>query len=992
METHGNKTTSTEKIIYYRKGDESYPRIEDLSKEDWSQYFFSDIYEKAVGLIQDIVQINLLNKRNKDRCNYANNVESTNSLNIRLDISVNNVIPNSYDTRNNIIAFVGERGSGKTSCLQTVYNNIPKIERLRNLQCKFNNHMPIIDPSYFNEHSNILEIVIAQMFQIFKDALQHPEKYFLHDDNLLEKKRNLVKCFQEVKETLDCIDTPIKSSDTNDSVEALSRMAASNNLKQQMEKLIDSYLSYFNGQCKSVLIIAIDDLDVQTKHTYTMLEQISKYLIVDRVVILIGVKLKQLSDLVKQNYYIDFQQLLQKNDVTNNQIDDMASRYLLKLIPFSHRLMLPSIHESIDLKILIVDDNYEDEITSKVGYIDDVISGNEMNITRLLKRILYERTRITFYNSLEQESLIIPHNFREMLNLLSFVLKLPIVGKMRDEYKRRELIIKNRNAFKYYFLNSWCLDKLSADQYMFMKELVDYDIIQINKFVIDTLYKWYSEYLQASNIIDSEIFSRHNRNYNISIADVQTVLDVLSTNNDTKLKRLIFAVKTVYSMFLYEKFYEVKYAKDIDTNYNALIARFNHTIKSTWQFNNKLSYLSDYEKLIGGNILNIFRAKDQEGKYINEEAYIGNVDGEKLNSIYNAILKKYIERIKSNLSNDISYDDNEIISFNVFEFFLLCELVENPLQDYRSSKHCYYDSFPINDLSDQQITFSFTAILSNTIRFYKLYQLYSKMPKKMKEDYNLITKYNNEISRFILFFQIVDLFGNNSLIYRILHSTNDGGTEDKHSQLFKNNFLEDFFLINIEEIDILEKYMGHINKRRASLNVIHDHENRIEKLRYKQNELEENLRESEQYTNKLNVTRYDLVLAITKETEISKQDKKKLIDELHRVEQSIESIESEKFSTKSKLEEIKKGIIQLESALKTHQLTNQETNISNIKSFFEKLSAFKYYVRNNSITGDDTNVDHTKSFDFIECIVNKFDDKKFTNCFYDIYMNIDNKN
>ena len=186
--------------------------------------------------------------------------------------------------------------------------------------------------------------------------------------------------------------------------------------------------------------------------------------------------------------------------------------------------------------------------------------------------------------------------------------------------------------------------------------------------------------------------------------------------------------------------------------------------------------------------------------------------------------------------------------------------------------------------------------------------------------------------------------------------------------------------------------MGHINKRRASLNVIHDYENRIEKLRYKQYELEENLSESEQYTHKLNITRFDLVLAVTKETEISKQDKKKLIDELNRVEQSIKSIESENFSTKSKLEEIQKGIMQLESALKTLQITNQETNISNIKSFFEKLSAFKYYVRNNSITGDDTNVDHTKSFDFIECIVNKFDDKKFTNCFYDIYMNIDNKN
>ena len=238
----------------------------------------------------------------------------------------------------------------------------------------------------------------------------------------------MVKCFQDVKETLDCINTPIKSSDTNDSIEALSKMAASNNLKLQMECLVDAYLSYFHDNNKSVLVIAIDDLDVQTKHTYKMLEQISKYLIMDRVLILIGVKLKQLSDLVKQNYYNDFKGLQSQNILTINQIDDMTSRYLLKLIPFSHRLMLPSLYDMSNVLINIENDE------------------ESMDVSKFLLKLIYNKTRITFYNSLEQESLIIPHNFREMLNLISFVLKLQEVDNTTN---RREVITRNRNAFKY---------------------------------------------------------------------------------------------------------------------------------------------------------------------------------------------------------------------------------------------------------------------------------------------------------------------------------------------------------------------------------------------------------------------------------------------------------------------------------------------------------------------------------------------------------------
>ena len=104
----------------------------------------------------------------------------------------------------------------------------------------------------------------------------------------------LVKKFQDVKEALDCTKPKGNKSISNDSIEQLSKLASGSNLHDSMEELVDCYLNYFkseNDDNSQVLVIAIDDLDVQTSHTYQMVEQIRKYLIIDKVLILMGVKL-----------------------------------------------------------------------------------------------------------------------------------------------------------------------------------------------------------------------------------------------------------------------------------------------------------------------------------------------------------------------------------------------------------------------------------------------------------------------------------------------------------------------------------------------------------------------------------------------------------------------------------------------------------------------------------------------------------------------------
>lgn len=969
----------TRKIIYYRKGDESYPKTEDLSKDDWSEYIFSDIYEKAATLIADIVRINI-----EDKENYKRNIEITKNISFGVEAHDAMYVQHANCTRNNLVAFVGERGSGKTSCLQTIYNGLPEINKRVKLHCVFDINLPIIDPSYFNEHSNILEIVIAQMFQVFKDALQHPEKYFLPTNyNLLEKKRNLVKCFQDVKETLDCINKPIKTSDINDSVEALSKMAASNNLKRQMEVLVDAYLSYFHVDSKSVLVIAIDDLDVQTKHTYKMLEQISKYLIINKVVILIGVKLKQLSDLVKQNYYYDFHELLSKNHIGNNQIDDMTSRYLLKLIPFSHRLMLPSLNEITNARINIMD-------------------GEESKkISQFILELIYERTRITFYNSLEQESLIIPHNFREMLNLLSFLLKLPEVDNINKKSVKKETIIKNRNSFKYYFINSWCLDKLSSEQYLFVKELLDCDVVQINKFIVDALYRWHEHYFSRSKAIDIEIFNTHNRGYNISIADVQTVLDVLSTNNDVKIKRLVFAIKTVYSMFLYEKFYEMRMLDKIDKSCAELVTRSNHTIQKNWMSNNKLNYLSDYEILIGGNILNIYVQRSVDEIYHEDKLYAGVINGQELANIYNDIISlDLLKQTKNEQKKIIELNQDK---FNTFEFMLLCTLVENNLPNYRTFKHCYYDAFPINELSTEPITFSFTSILSNAIHLYKLYQIYYSISRQN----NHSLRFGDEIRSINQFFSLVECFNNKSIIFRILHVCGDESSIDVESTRFVNQFLEEFFLINIEEIDVIENYLGHINKPRyvnkkkqeflSLLNELNeDYESAITEKRH--------LREEERYLL-FRLTELAKIFD-NKENVVSKKVHNEVYQEYENLKKHLDNVRKEFLKLDSKVNSISNRIEQRKKMIMEINKEDKDKNIKSIKTFFDKFCDFQYIVENRD---DDKLIDvnilldrkgyinslyrrNIKKFDFLQPIVDAFGRSNFVEEFYRIYSNGESNN
>lgn len=782
-------------ILTFNIGDETRPKVENLFVSSEPSFFY-EVYEKALGLIAEILEQNSTNRKN----------EKDGLL---------------FQERNNIIAFVGDRGTGKTSCMKTVYHTLPNQDNLKDASLnKLHDRikefkivtLPTIDPSYFEERHKILDIVVAHMFEAFQEQLKRKETPFYEQSDSQKNRQTLIHSFKKVKDCLDTIKkTPSASYDTNDTIEKLSEMANGIDLKDSIQKLIDCYLTFFGG---NVLAIAIDDLDLQIKYAYDMVECMRKYLILPNVIILIGVKMSQLNDLMKQYYYQENKDLISTNRLTDTT-ENMAGRYLSKLIPFNQRIFIPSIGEHFDKNI---------KINSK-GAV--VIKGT---INKLVLNLIYIKTRYLFYHAGNNPSLIIPRNLRDLLNLISLLLHMEDISDKHTEDDKLNTQ-KNRLRFRNYFIDTWCCENLSAEMYAFIKELETLEASNINKRVIDFLLQLIqSQVGKFQNIIyremkfESTVIYIANRGYNVSLGDVGYVLDKLSNNYSIPyITKFVFALKTIYSFFLYRLFEEQK--DDVEARVKFLQMQYHQEDdkkKSLTHVNRmtKLMIMPSYERLLGGNLIRILSLShidfNDDSKEVAENFYY--IHQKKINNVKLSQLNKHIidcfKKQKKDRYGDVSWKH----AFNIWEFFILTTYLNVQTSYFRSQKWCYYlpqfDDFPID--FEETIVYNSTAILFNIVKFYdylKLYyhqDLYTEVNETAKDN-----KWNS-------FWQIILNEKEDSIIYSLLHyrckydheKAKDSLKDKKKDKIeYSNKELERVFIRNMEVLDTLEDYLPYLKKR-----------------------------------------------------------------------------------------------------------------------------------------------------------------------------------
>lgn len=417
----------------------------------------------------------------------------------------------------NIIAFCGDRGEGKTSCMRSFM----KLLRLD----KFDKNLPfnaskielldVVDPAFFDKKHNLIELVLGQMFGRLTQKALADEEY----SSELSKKQKLFNNFQKAKMCLAHLEKEKK--ELYDPLEELEALSAGINLKQCLGTLFEEYLKF---QGKEKLVLAIDDLDLNMTEGYRMAEQIRKYLNQQSCILLIGLNVEQLTEVIKNS-------IAKELDIEQWEYDGlstMSMKYVMKLFPYGNRVLMPSINDLCEVKL---------QICNRGESLKDLNSLN--SVKDEVTRLIFRKTRYLFYNEKGNVSPIVPQNLRSLRLLLGMLLQM-------EDFTDNASHAANKRVFKSYFFREWTKCLSEADQ-KFVNGLIDYrDLGGINKYV---LMHFEQDTLLSKITVNWENFSE----YDVSLGQVLNILTYIynrSTSNAKKL--LVFFVRSFFSMKLYE--------------------------------------------------------------------------------------------------------------------------------------------------------------------------------------------------------------------------------------------------------------------------------------------------------------------------------------------------------------------------------------------------------------------------------------------------------
>lgn len=568
---------------------------------------------------------------------------------------------------NNIVSYVGERGTGKTSCMYSVANLLRQING-KEFYC-----LDAIDPSFFDEHHNILQIVIGKMFLHFNDSLKDLYLNGKREHDTME----LRKKFRETKKHLRFLDKEPKFDDDNE-MEELEQLASGVDLKKSLKELIDEFLNFYG---KKVLLISIDDIDQNFSRAYEMAEQIRKYLIIPNVIIQLAAKLDQFKDIIQNKMAAQYDHL--KKDEKDSYTKDMADRYLVKLLPLESRIYMP------DMEVF-----YEAPLKIENG--KDVIDMGDVKTT--VTQLIFQKCRYLFYNTRGTTSYIVPRNLRELRMLISLLVRMPDYY-YKDGNGKSTLSEDNKDAFKNYFFSDW-LNNLGEYSKRIAKELIEEnEPTRFNKKVIHLLDEKYGHEFYGDNYPDYiiPIVAEKAAGYNISFGDVFTYMDYINkteSQRDTAL--LLFFIKTLYSIRLMDY-------------YKMLVEKYSKTNKiddlpKPYRRNDFLEKVSYIQKFVGGGYFYIngesfiVKAADRTK---DKERELRMIDGGVLNELIRDLNTRYATiQMKTAKEKELFTQDLQLAEFFMLTIarFLYSKGGGKESGDYRKSTDVYYN----RDLSKVQ--------------------------------------------------------------------------------------------------------------------------------------------------------------------------------------------------------------------------------------------------------------------------------------------------
>lgn len=454
---------------------------------------------------------------------------------------------NKLENPNNNIAFCGERGSGKSSAMMSFVHALVRSgehddklkfgEGIRNSNWRTN---IIVDPTMFDEVHNIVDIVLAHIYQdfqmIYDKNNQSIEQY---------EREKMMMQLSKVYKSLSIINNKEKMLDDEydeaGNISKLQKLGASTMLRNDLEELVKMYLELASKResakkCKK-LLIAIDDLDLCNENVYQMAEQIRKYLILPNIIIVMAVKIEQFEMGIEEKNRDDFKNIIQGKGRANSidkEMREMAERYATKLIPKARRIYLPELKSNqVELEGIVL----------KKKDIDN----QSLVLENRLLELISEKTGMYFVPSENGYTYLIPFNLRDLINFIS------LLDEMEYPGENVQLKLNNILEFKYYFIEEMIKRNVRGEEREDLMEVVESNDQIKNYNMCNFLNK-----ILVKKVGSVDLYA--NSNWEFVLWSLATVIErlcnnmiYLTLNHDNLLSAY---VKIYYTIILNEKFVE----------------------------------------------------------------------------------------------------------------------------------------------------------------------------------------------------------------------------------------------------------------------------------------------------------------------------------------------------------------------------------------------------------------------------------------------------
>lgn len=664
--------TETKQRIEFNLDVENRPLKEDISLNSMEQSAFCEQYKNALSAIDQYLALARKDAYDKD-----------------------------LDSQNNIFLFVGDRGTGKTSCMLSIGGLLRKEKSRRE---EFKDVYPcissldfysidLIDPSYFDSQHNIISLFLAKLYAKYKEKVKNDERITEnHKISFLNALTTAQKHAQLLLVNSDSYDMNV--------IEQLENLSAAVDLKEDLKKLVDAYFECFDLK-DSILLLRIDDIDLNAKEGNIMAEHIRKYFIQSNILVLMALKLDQL-EIIKKNEYAELFKLNGNEDVVGN----MVERYLAKLFPQNQRVYMPDIDDILEKPLTISDKDNKMEYPS---------------VRQIVPQLIFQKTRYLFYNSPTHVSFIVPRNLRDLRQLIKMLWNMP---DYHENINDNLIIIKdgayNQVVFKEYLKNTWIKNNLSISGQKFAHHLLSMtENTLLNDYIVKSLtgYIWPKDGSYNKDLF-KDILDEKNITYNISTGDVIALISYLRHKNlDLEKQKLLFFITTVYSIRLYESYNVVTEELKLPSNRNNEIGAETDADKEIFSIVQYKS-LNNYEKLLLGYVFNVS---------INH--FIGKHHLEHSTKIQGAKLQKLMQSSLDNIEDAKNCNKLRLIEF----FMLATSHVTSQDNGFRTSPVMAFDA-PIIFDKDNTLCYDLGAFFFNLTRIKKCYKRFKGLAKKDGKD------------------------------------------------------------------------------------------------------------------------------------------------------------------------------------------------------------------------------------------------------------------